>query len=269
MKPGILSTTALVIALGFTGSVTAQPGVNYDTRTQATSKRNPDSVRKTPSTQTPSTLQHNARVAAGIEINKQAIAAISQFLKNPNSPNRPSSEIPPLQTLDAPTISSELPPLAAASIYLPELAPTMTGYLWPAQGVLSSGYGWRWGRMHHGIDIAGPTGTPILAAASGVVITAEWHTGGYGNLVEIEHSDGSITLYAHNDRILVNKGDQVEGGQLIAQMGSTGFSTGPHLHFEVHLPEQGSVNPLAYLPESGLSARLPRAIASGPRASTP
>ena len=135
----------------------------------------------------------------------------------------------------------------------------MTGYLWPAQGVLSSGYGWRWGRMHHGIDIAGPIGTPILAAASGVVITAEWHTGGYGNLVEIEHSDGSITLYAHNNRILVNAGDQVEGGQLIAEMGSTGFSTGPHLHFEVHLPEEGSVNPLAYLPESGLSARLPRA----------
>lgn len=258
MKPGILSTTALVIALGFTGSVTAQPGVNYDTRTQATSKRDRDSVRKTPSTQTHSTLQHNARVAAGIEINKQAIAAISQFLNNSDSP-RSSSEIPPLQTLDAPTISPELPPLAAASIYLPELAPTMTGYLWPAQGVLSSGYGWRWGRMHHGIDIAGPIGTPILAAASGVVITAEWHTGGYGNLVEIEHSDGSITLYAHNNRILVNKGDQVEGGQLIAEMGSTGFSTGPHLHFEVHLPEQGSVNPLAYLPESGLSARLPKA----------
>ncbi|MBO0350103.1 M23 family metallopeptidase [Phormidium pseudopriestleyi FRX01] len=258
MKPGILSTTALVIALGFTGSVTAQPGVNYDTRTQATSKRDRDGVKKAPSTQAPSTLQHNASVAAGIEINKQAIAAISQFLNNPDSPT-PSSEIRPLQTLDAPTISPELPPLAAASIYLPELAPMMTGYLWPAQGVLSSGYGWRWGRMHHGIDIAGPTGTPILAAASGVVITAEWHTGGYGNLLEIEHSDGSITLYAHNDRILVNEGDQVEGGQLIAQMGSTGFSTGPHLHFEVHLPEQGSVNPLAYLPESGLSARLPRA----------
>lgn len=266
MKPGILSTTALVIALGFTGSVTAQPGVNYDTGTQATSKRDRDSVGKTPSTQTPSLRQHNASVAAGIEINKQAIAAISQFLNNSDSP-RPSSEILPLQTLDAPTVSPELPPLAAASIYLPELAPTMTGYLWPAQGVLSSGYGWRWGRMHHGIDIAGPTGTPILAAASGVVITAQWHTGGYGNLVEIEHSDGSITLYAHNHRILVNKGDQVEGGQLIAQMGSTGFSTGPHLHFEVHLPETGSVNPLAYLPESGLSARLPRARASVPTAS--
>ncbi len=258
MKPGILSTTALVIALGFTGSVTAQPGVNYDTRTQASSKRDPDSVRKTPSTQTPSLRQHNATVAAGIEINKQAIAAISQFLNNQDPPS-PSSEILPLQTLDAPAISPELPPLAAASIYLPELAPTMSGYLWPAQGLLSSGYGWRWGRMHHGIDIAGPIGTPIMAAASGVVITAEWHTGGYGNLVEIEHSDGSITLYAHNDRILVNKGDQVQGGQLIAEMGSTGFSTGPHLHFEVHLPEQGSVNPLAYLPESGLSARLPRA----------
>ncbi len=264
MKPGILSTTALVIALGFTGSVTAQPDVNPDTQTEAILKRDRDSVRKTPSNQTHPTPDNNATVAAGIELNKQAIAALTQFLNNSDSP-RSSSEILPLQTLDAPPVSPELPPLAAASIYLPEIAPTMTGYLWPAQGVLSSGYGWRWGRMHHGIDIAAPIGTPIVAAGSGVVITAEWHTGGYGNLVEIQHPDGSITLYGHNDRILVNKGDQVEGGQLIAQMGSTGFSTGPHLHFEVHLPEEGTVNPLAYLPESGLSARLPRA--SMPRAS--
>ncbi|RAQ40206.1 peptidase M23, partial [Arthrospira sp. O9.13F] len=107
---------------------------------------------------------------------------------------------------------------------------------------------WRWGRMHRGIDIAGPVGTPILAAAPGVVIFSGWNSGGYGNLVELEHPDGSVTLYAHNHRNLVSKGQKVTQGQLIAEMGSTGFSTGPHLHFEIHPTGNGAVNPMALLP---------------------
>ena len=145
----------------------------------------------------------------------------------------------------------EIPPLAAATNYLPEAQeeiPVFNGYSWPAQGVITSHYGWRWGRMHNGLDIGGPTGTPIMAAADGVVITSEWHNGGYGNLVEIEHPDGSITLYAHNSENRVRVGEVVKKGQLIAFMGSTGYSTGPHLHFEIHLPGQGAVNPSAYLP---------------------
>lgn len=122
------------------------------------------------------------------------------------------------------------------------------GYIWPARGILSSGYGWRWGRMHRGIDIAGPVGTPILAAAPGVVVTAGWNSGGYGNLVEIQHPNGSLTLYAHNNRILVRPGERVQQGQIVAEMGSTGRSTGPHLHFEVHPRGNGAVNPIAYLP---------------------
>lgn len=150
-----------------------------------------------------------------------------------------------------PVSQPEIPPLAAATTYLPEAQeeiPVFNGYSWPAQGAITSHYGWRWGRMHSGIDIAGPTGTPIVAAADGVVITSEWHDGGYGNLVEIEHPDGSITLYAHNSQNRVSVGEVVKKGQLIAFMGSTGYSTGPHLHFEVHLPGQGAVNPSAYLP---------------------
>jgi murein DD-endopeptidase MepM/ murein hydrolase activator NlpD len=131
---------------------------------------------------------------------------------------------------------------------IPEGESSFNGYIWPAKGVLTSGYGWRWGRMHRGIDIAGPIGTPIVAAASGVVTEAGWNSGGYGNLVEIQHSDGSLTLYAHNSRVLVGKGQRVEQGQQVAEMGSTGYSTGPHLHFEVHPPGKGAVNPLAYLP---------------------
>jgi murein DD-endopeptidase MepM/ murein hydrolase activator NlpD len=101
--------------------------------------------------------------------------------------------------------------------------------------------------MHRGIDIAAPTGTPIYAAAAGVVEHAGWNSGGYGNMVEIRHPDGSMTRYAHASRIHVRSGDEVEQGAQIADIGSTGYSTGPHLHFEVHLPSQGTVNPMAYL----------------------
>ena len=145
-------------------------------------------------------------------------------------------------------VSPALPPLNRPETYLPKTPAIFDGYIWPAQGTLTSGYGWRWGRMHAGIDIAAPIGTPIVAAAAGIVTYAGWDDSGYGNLVEIQHPDGSITLYAHNDRILVRQGQEVEAGQQISEMGSTGNSTGPHLHFEIHPAGQGAENPLAYLP---------------------
>jgi murein DD-endopeptidase MepM/ murein hydrolase activator NlpD len=125
---------------------------------------------------------------------------------------------------------------------------TTTGWIWPAQGIFTSGYGWRWGRMHKGIDLANNVGTPIVAAKEGRVVFAGWHDGGYGYLVTLAHPDGSRSLYAHNSRLLVRVGQDVEQGQSIAQMGSTGRSTGPHLHFEIHPPSRGAVNPLQFLP---------------------
>ena len=142
------------------------------------------------------------------------------------------------------SVSLKLPPLPSSEEYLPE---AFDGYSWPAQGVLSSGYGWRWGRLHKGIDIAAPVGTPIFAAAAGEVVSAGWNSGGYGNLIKLEHLDGSITVYAHNNRILVNNGQRVNQGEQIAEMGNTGFSTGSHLHFEIHSRNRGVVNPLALL----------------------
>ena len=142
-------------------------------------------------------------------------------------------------------VTPDLPPLSAPEKYLPNTS--FNGYIWPAQGTFTSGYGWRWGRMHKGIDIAAPIGTPIVAAASGEVISAGWNSGGYGNLVKLRHQDGSVTLYAHNNRIYVRKGQRIKQGQQIAEMGSTGFSTGPHLHFELRLNGRVSVNPIAYL----------------------
>jgi murein DD-endopeptidase MepM/ murein hydrolase activator NlpD len=164
------------------------------------------------------------------------------------APAGSESYAPILRSPVGKTVSPNLPPLGRSDAYMP--GDRFKGYIWPAKGVLSSPYGWRWGRMHKGIDIAAPVGTPIMAAAPGKVVTAGWNDGGYGNLVEVEHADGSVTLYAHNNRILVRVGQQVRQGQQIAEMGSTGFSTGPHSHFEVHLPGRGAVNPIALLPQS-------------------
>lgn len=100
---------------------------------------------------------------------------------------------------------------------------------------------------HTGIDIAVPTGTPVRAALPGVVTTAAYNAGGYGYYVMIDHGNGMVTLYAHNSKLLVRAGDTVETGDIVSLPGSTGRSTGPHLHFEVRVDGQ-RVNPRSYLP---------------------
>ena len=127
-------------------------------------------------------------------------------------------------------------------------APTTRGFIWPAEGQFTSGFGWRWGRMHKGIDVANNVGTPIRAVQDGQISFAGWDDGGYGFLVRITHADGTVTLYAHNSRILVRNGEFVRQGQTISLMGSTGRSTGPHLHFEVRPPGRSAVNPMLFLP---------------------
>jgi murein DD-endopeptidase MepM/ murein hydrolase activator NlpD len=119
-------------------------------------------------------------------------------------------------------------------------------YVLPTKGEFTSGYGMRWGRIHRGIDIAGPIGTPIIAAAAGKVITAGWSEDGFGNKVEIQHPDGTITLYAHTSRVLTRVGVRVQQGQQIAEMGSSGFSTGSHLHFQIHPGGKTAVDPMFF-----------------------
>ncbi len=99
--------------------------------------------------------------------------------------------------------------------------------------------------MHEGLDFSAPTGTPILAASGGVVRTAA-NQGSFGNLVEIDHGDGLLTRYAHAQVLLVKPGDLVMRGQMIARVGSTGLSTGPHLHFEVRRHDK-PLDPRSYL----------------------
>lgn len=120
--------------------------------------------------------------------------------------------------------------------------------IWPTEGEISSPFGWRWNGtdFHSGIDIANDFGTPIVASADGIVTDAAYNGGGYGNKVDIDHGNGIMTRYAHAQAIVVRTGQEVRCGQVIAYMGSTGFSTGPHLHYEVRINGE-AVNPIFYL----------------------
>lgn len=115
-----------------------------------------------------------------------------------------------------------------------DATPSAAGFIWPANGVVSSPFGPRWGRMHEGLDIAAPAGRPIRAAKAGTVITAGPESG-YGNLVVIDHGNGETTRYGHMSAFEVKKGDVVAIGQLVGRVGSTGHSTGNHLHFEIRI----------------------------------
>ena len=141
--------------------------------------------------------------------------------------------------------SSPPPSSDTSSDGTPAPSSSSSGLIWPVSGPITSPFGMRWGKLHPGLDIGAGMGTPIKAAAAGRVIVAAYD-GGYGNLVVIDHGNGLATAYAHQSQIAVSVGQQVAQGQTIGYVGSTGFSTGPHLHFEVRV--NGSpVDPMGYL----------------------
>ena len=123
--------------------------------------------------------------------------------------------------------------------------PSAAGLIWPVSGPVVSPFGYRWGRLHAGIDIAVPYGTPIHAAAAGTVVLAGW-VGGYGNYTCVDHGGGMATCYAHQSSYAVSQGAAVSQGQLIGYVGCTGHCFGPHLHFEVRI-NGTPVDPLGYL----------------------
>lgn len=126
-----------------------------------------------------------------------------------------------------------------------DTTPSAHGLIWPVSGPVTSPFGYRWGRLHAGIDIGVGYGTPIHAAASGTVVLAAW-TGGYGNYTCIDHGGGLATCYAHESSYAVSAGAHVSQGQVIGYVGNTGHSFGPHLHFEVRI-NGTPVDPLGYL----------------------
>ncbi|WP_448856421.1 M23 family metallopeptidase [Corynebacterium camporealensis] len=122
----------------------------------------------------------------------------------------------------------------------------------PAEGAFTSGFGPRWGSFHAGIDIANSNGTPILSVLDGTVIDSG-PASGYGNWIRVKHEDGSVAVYGHMESLDVAVGDHVTAGQKIAGMGNLGFSTGTHLHFEIHPDGENAVDPIGWFAERGIT----------------
>jgi len=158
--------------------------------------------------------------------------------------------------LAAPATTSLAHPLSGDPLLDTTLVTPRFHALWPTDGVITTYFG-EVGplspRGHSGLDIAAPEGTPIVAVDDGEVLKAYWNNDGYGGLIILDHPSGYQTWYAHLDGFDVEKGDHVSRGQIIAEMGSTGYSTGAHLHFEVRDDGQ-LMDPLEFLSEANLKA---------------
>jgi murein DD-endopeptidase MepM/ murein hydrolase activator NlpD len=174
---------------------------------------------------------------------QQALAATKEsersFVGEADALSRVSAQIS-ARIQAAQSSSSAVPAPVAA-----DGTPSAHGLVWPASGPVTSPFGYRWGRLHAGIDIGAGYGAPIVAAAAGRVIYCGWMEG-YGNLTVIDHGGGLATAYGHQSSISVACGQDVAQGQTIGAVGSTGHSTGPHLHFEVRV-NGTPVDPLGYL----------------------
>lgn len=161
---------------------------------------------------------------------------IRAIFGSPVTPHVSAAEAAIKQEFKAPIANVQFvnPPLIEEPITDSKLiAARSRELLWPMRGgQVASRFGWRSGRMHQGTDIAAPMGTPILAAATGKVVFAGWESG-YGNLIIVDHGNGTKTKYGHCSKILVKVGDNVPQGSIIGKVGQTGRATCPHLHYEV------------------------------------
>ena len=181
-------------------------------------------------------VQNGAQAAA-----KEAAAAAPQILN--------VAEAKPVADLSAQLDKAVQASEARAAADEASRAPSVVR---PAEGTFTSGFGPRWGSFHSGIDIANAVGTPILAAMDGTVIDSG-PASGYGQWIRIKHDDGSMTVYGHMQTLDVAVGERVHAGQKIAGMGSMGFSTGSHLHFEIHPAGQGAVDPISWFAARGIN----------------
>ena len=126
-------------------------------------------------------------------------------------------------------------------------------FVLPTHGIFTSGFGYRWGALHDGVDLAGPIGTPIYAASDGIVKEAGYTNSGYGAWVLLKHSDGTVTRYGHINSWTVQVGQRVFAGDQIATIGNRGNSTGPHLHFSVLLGGANATDPVPWLAARGIN----------------
>lgn len=168
---------------------------------------------------------------------------------------RPSASASPSASTQAPA-KAAAPKAAAPAPKATTATPKAATPDWvtPMPGAeITSCFGQRWGVLHAGIDLAADEGTPIHAAAAGTVLAAGWVYAGYGISVMIDHGGGVQTHYAHQSRTVVQPGQKVKAGQVIGYEGSTGDSTGPHLHFEVHQGLWNQINPAPFLRSRGVN----------------
>jgi murein DD-endopeptidase MepM/ murein hydrolase activator NlpD len=193
------------------------------------------------------------RIAARYGVTQRSIIQANN-LRNPHwlrIGQRLTIPAPGTQPTPAPARRAQSQPQARPAPPAPPPAPPQarsSGFIWPVSGQITSGFGYRRGRLHAGVDIPGPVGSPIVAVQEGVVFFAGNAGDGYGNRVDIRHPNGIVTRYAHGHQIYVSTGQYVQQGQTIMSRGSTGWSTGPHLHFEVRPGGGAPVDPRPYLP---------------------
>ncbi|MFN2523775.1 MAG: M23 family metallopeptidase [Mycobacteriales bacterium] len=189
----------------------------------------PRPVRVTAAAATASTLVQDPRVAAPSQQDFDALYGI---------PEAQPAKVAAARVAPRASRAKRAPVKAAAPLWVR-----------PVAGRFTSGFKWRWGRMHAGIDLAGPYGSPVRSVGAGTVIEAGQESG-YGNIVKVRLEDGTVTYYAHLSRIVVYSGP-VTAGQVIAREGNTGHSTGPHLHFEVRIGGT-AINPIPWLAKRGI-----------------
>jgi len=171
----------------------------------------------------------------------------------PATPSASPTVSPSATASPTPTKKATAKPKATAKKAATKTTKPTAAWVNPMSGAaITSCYGQRWGTLHAGIDLALPSGTPIHAAAAGTVTKAGDAYDGYGNSVFIDHGNGYLTHYAHQSRLAVTVGQKVKAGQVIGYEGSTGDSTGPHLHFEVHQGMWNQVDPAPFMRARGV-----------------
>ena len=223
-------------------------------------------------------LQQAALVARALDVRYQVTAAELQRLGLTPARLGQTGEGGPFESVKAdPTFKAlfsswkKLDTLQDGVIAVPSEKPVRTAAFTSGFGVRSDPFAAR-AAMHPGIDLAGPIGTPIYATADGTVLRAGWNAGGYGNLVEIDHGKGIATRYGHMSVVLVSAGQHITRGQQIGRMGSTGRSTGSHLHYEVRIDGR-PVNPIPFMKSTdyllamraGSGAALDQVAMGGPK----
>ncbi|MFC0526357.1 M23 family metallopeptidase [Phytohabitans kaempferiae] len=188
-----------------------------------------------------------ARADAADRANRAERAEPAPPTTSPEAKQAPAGEAVPEQ----PKKEETTPPAPKATTAKPKAAPAWVNPM--PGGQVTSCYGQRWGTLHAGIDLAADAGTPIHAAGAGTVVAAGWMYAGYGISVMIDHGNGFQTHYAHQSRTIVQPGQKVKAGQAIGYEGSTGDSTGPHLHFEVHNGLWNQLNPAPWMRARGVN----------------